>query len=220
MILDPPNLLLIKPMKSTKNHQLKAPKCHLPNWPRSSESSQRALIIIIPFIHVLLAPTTKHRIFHDPQLFPAPTKKTWEFLLQKYQIQFPAVQSSASGIVACRGAWKRPPGWCDYHRYPPIYRWWFQPIWKILVKFNHFPCRGKNNQIFETTHLDFALVRDWIPARFFVEEFRCFEDSFMALFQWMGDSMQSRSHGDRYLFQFLWKNKTCHTAWGATFGDR
>ena len=30
--------------------------------------------------------------------------------------------------------------------------WWFQPIWKIVVKMNHFPkVRGENKQIFEIT---------------------------------------------------------------------
>ncbi len=30
--------------------------------------------------------------------------------------------------------------------------WWFQPIWKTLVKLDHFPrFRGENKKIFETT---------------------------------------------------------------------
>ena len=30
--------------------------------------------------------------------------------------------------------------------------WWFQPIWKILVKLDHFPRdRGENKKLFETT---------------------------------------------------------------------
>ena len=41
------------------------------------------------------------------------------------------------------------------HKYtysiPRLTSWWFQPLWKILVKLDHSPGRGKNKKMFETT---------------------------------------------------------------------
>ena len=36
--------------------------------------------------------------------------------------------------------------------FPTISSWWFQPIWKILVKLDHFPKQGWKYKIFETTN--------------------------------------------------------------------
>ena len=41
---------------------------------------------------------------------------------------------------------------------PTLSSWWFQPIWKILVKLDHFPKWGWTQKIFETTTQLFFLA--------------------------------------------------------------